>query len=57
MASDNVPAREFEKRIYFLTDLYVKYAVVAVYCSRALLKFRLSFSFLFFLILVLWIRV
>lgn len=33
VASDNVPAREFEKRLYFLTDLYVKYAVVAVYCS------------------------
>lgn len=53
--SDNVPAREFEKRLYFLTGLYVKYAVVAVYCSRTLLKFRLTFlSFFFFLILVLW---
>lgn len=57
MAPDNMPAREFEKRIYFLTDLNVKHAVVAVYCSRALLKFRTSFSFLFLYILVLWIRV
>lgn len=48
VASDNVPAREFEKRIYFLTVLYVKYAVAAVYCSQALLKFRVFFSFLFF---------
>lgn len=32
VASDNVPAREFEK-LYFLMDLCVKYDVVTVYCS------------------------
>lgn len=48
VATDNMPAREFEKRIYFLIDLSVKYAVVAVHCSWALLRFRLSFSFLVF---------
>lgn len=33
VASDNVPAREFEEKFYFLMDLCVKYNVVTVYCS------------------------
>lgn len=48
VASDNVSAREFEERVYFLMDLCVKYDVVIVYCSRALLKLKVSSSFLFF---------
>lgn len=47
VASDNVPAREFEK-LYFLMDLCVKYDVVTVYCSWALLKLKFSSSFLYF---------
>lgn len=48
VASDNVSARGFEERIYFLMDLCVKYDVVTVYCSRALLNLKVSSSFLFF---------
>lgn len=48
VASDNVSAREFEERVYFLMDLCVKYDVVIVYCSRALLKLKVASSFLFF---------
>lgn len=47
MASDNVPARKFEEIMYFLMDLYVKYDVVTVYCSRALLKLKVFLPIFF----------
>lgn len=46
VASDNVPDREFEERIYFLMDLCLKYYVITVYCSGALFKLKVSSSFL-----------